>query len=505
MALFIEDQFLRSLFPDIRYIMPFFTTDEDAWVELSEDRGPNPYFETQMVRCYYEISGGYGPTPRIAYYFLIIVAMFARRKTWVATAALGYIILYSSTAAVHAIVLAVVRTKLFARDWDGNYEVVLIGGNSKKGIPYFNPLKENLEVLYNTYDSLWVPLLPMTWDLDVDPVLAIVGTAFLVLLPMHIWSQTLRQTRKQAVVYLWGILLIIGTVCALIAQHYYQFWTFPQYRFCPPGSADEFPLHNNGYQTPIEQWDGKDRYRWNRTIENYFINKTEPEYIRNRCIYPCFDMERWPLRDLTDIKVQKGFLDSEGVFETDGWIIILIIFFALVCSTGICGITIAALSRFPRLWKLFWHKPQPDPKANRPLKFAMRVHQRVKKVWGNRKIHIWKRALTVAMLTYFLIIYFYTYFISPLAVLFFVGVMEWLIWEADQAWESFRHVGQWSSLVGLVLVFIAAVVSRWVDKRDGTAFDAVSSSSQPSIFPIAQTEAILPISCPAKHKRRASV
>lgn len=503
MSQLIQDGFLYSLFPDTKHINPEHYTQPDGSISLEKYPATNPYFRTDAIRCYYDISGGYGPTPRLVYYFLIIITMLGRRRGWIATAALGYIMLYSGTAAVHAVALAAVRTKLMPPNWRHNYEVVLVDGYSSGGIAKFNEYP-HISVVQNQIWELWMPVLPMAWDLDVDPVLAIVGAAFFVLLPMHIWSQNLRQTRDRPIVIAWGVLLFIGMACALAAHYHSEFWPFTQLRFCPIGQQDELPLQNDGSQTYIDKWDGIDRYRWNKTVENYFINKSEPAYIGNKCMYPCFDMQRWPLRDPTDIKATVPSDSEPKFFGTDVWFFLLIAVFMLVCSTTISGLTIAALPYFPRSWTFSGHRTYLDTRTNQPLEFAAGLLQRIKSIRKNDTASVWMRAWYTILLGYFLMIYYYTYFVSPLALLFFLIIMEWLIWETDTGWETFRHVGQWSAIVGLGFLFIVEVMSQFMEKRDGNS-QITTPSSQSNVLPFSQKESMATISSSTKHSRRASV
>jgi hypothetical protein len=41
--------------------------------------------------------------------------------------------------------------------------------------------------------------------------------------------------------------------------------------------------------------------------------------------------------------------------------------------------------------------------------------------------------------------------------------MEYNIWY-DEPGETFKHIGQWGSLVAAVLVFVAAIVDRFSEK-----------------------------------------
>ena len=158
---------------------------------------------------------------------LYVEAVSVRRITWIATVALGSVITYSAVAAIHALVFVVVRKEMVSQ-----YMLKILWCCSGER--------------YNIKWSTWLPVLPMAWDNDVDPILTVVGAAFLVLLPMQMWSQTLRETKPKSILVLWSFLLFIGMICASVAQAYVTFYSFPQLRFCPPNRHELLPLINNG-------------------------------------------------------------------------------------------------------------------------------------------------------------------------------------------------------------------------------------------------------------------
>ena len=169
--------FVHSFVPNTEKIIPYNDVTNDNWVK----RG-SAAFSTQWVSCSYPISGSYGPTPRYVFYLLAVFAVLMRKSTWIGTAALGSVMTYSTTAAIHAIVLLAIRSKMYQGYGlaDGYYMRVLVEGQPISG------LDDGLG------NALWLPVLPMAWDSDTDAALAIVGTAFLALLPMQVWSTTFK-------------------------------------------------------------------------------------------------------------------------------------------------------------------------------------------------------------------------------------------------------------------------------------------------------------------------
>ena len=269
--------FVQNLFPAAEAIIPSHDITADRWVVGNNATGNNTMFRTQWIECSYPISATYGLTPRYIFYTLAAFTVLMRKSAWIGTAALGSVMAYSATAAVHAIILVALRTKLVPPDLP-DYMVVLAEGNTIYG-------SDDV-----TANELWLPVLPMAWDNDGDPVLAIVGTAFLILLPMEAWSSTFRRSRAQLVMFLWSGLLLVGTVCALINAAYVDLWAFPQLRFCPLDMNDSMPLTNSGSNIAGADWFMRDDpYYWNATVQETFQNKSlfitsQP----NTCLYPCF-------------------------------------------------------------------------------------------------------------------------------------------------------------------------------------------------------------------------
>ena len=474
----LSNPFLFSLLPNIKYRLPVSEANAEGWLIPV---GGNPIFNTQWVQCSYPISGGYGPTPRYIFYTLALFAILKRRSAWVVTAALGSVMTYSATAAVHAVVLVAIRTKMVPQHVMDKWFSVLAAGSTKSGVRDISDP-----------NALWLPIVPMAWDNDGDPVLAIVGTAFLVLLPMQLWSSTFKRSEAKTVLVMWSALLFVGTVCALINAAYVNLWAFPQLRFCPPGLNDTFPFTNNGPSISDVPLDLVDTYYWNRTVYNYF--KGSDEQLSSICIYPCFSSS-WPLRDATEITVLSH--STGGLFDSNtGWWILIAVY-AVVCSSCISSLTVFAIDSSNRSSSLLnswisgisgrtlgllrpiykrtvskplfaasilcsWRKPntQPETESEKWLTYVANRMRRQREV------------LASARRLYFQIVSFYARLVSPIALLFFVTWIEWFILVNDPGGETIRHVGQWGALVAFLIIGLAAFVGRFSlaeDRVDDTA------------------------------------
>ena len=234
---------------------------------------------------------------------------------------------YSSTAAVHAIILVLLRKKLVAKHYLTEDMVVLVNGTSETD---FNDGSGD--------STLWLPVIPMAWDDDSDPVLAIVGTTFLVFLPMQLWSKTFKKSEAKTLLLLWSVLLFIGTLSALINSAYLDLLSFPQLRFCPPDANDTFPVTNGGMATLDVSSEMQYTYYWNKTVYDTFPNSSRR--FTNACIYPCFTSS-WPLRDATEITVVISSYGRQTDDNTE-WSLLFVVY-ALVVSSCLSSLTILAI------------------------------------------------------------------------------------------------------------------------------------------------------------------
>ncbi|KAM3557850.1 hypothetical protein MY1884_004300 [Beauveria asiatica] len=255
---------------------------------------------------------------RYSFYALAVVLTIVwRRVGWVAKVALGAVMVYSTTTAIHSVVLATIRTRLVLGidPKADNYELVRVQSLSgpAQALSYD-------EAAAAGDNALWMPVVPMAWDADADPVLAIVGFTFLVLLPMQIWSLTLRESMREPgvklLLSLWGVFLFAGSLCTLVAEAY----------------------------TVGGTWDGQDRYHWNRTVRAHFVDKSDTRLLRNMRIYPCFD-NAWPLRDVTEIKVLPGHFGSLAEGNTF-WSALVAMYF-LFGATSVANLSIAVIMSKP--------------------------------------------------------------------------------------------------------------------------------------------------------------
>src|SRR3954453_14279399 len=180
-------------------------------------------FQVEQIQCMFPTSGRYSPALRVMFYILAVVSLFFAKEAWIAEVTMAYVMIYSTVAAIHAIIMVSMRHHLESRA----LEFVSIATAGLVEAPQ-------------------VPIWPMAWDEDCDSVLAIVGTAFLLMAPMVIWSgafhQAIQKPRNQPIFAGWFLLLLIGLIGGIVNEAHVDLWTVNQFRFCSPGDLPDFNL-----------------------------------------------------------------------------------------------------------------------------------------------------------------------------------------------------------------------------------------------------------------------
>lgn len=449
------------LWPDEQRIIPPNNATIDGWVIANPLTANNTSFRSQWIQCQYPISGGYGLTPRIVFYVLAAVSIYGRGHEWATSAALGAVMIYSSTAAIHALILVGIREQLSPSSLFQMYQIILVQGQSPDGWYYPEDTTQ-----HNA--ALWLPVAPMAWDQDCDPTLLITGVAFLLLLPMYNFSKTLKKAsiEQQLIIAFWALLLFAGLVAALINVAYVFFWTFPQLRFCPLDQADDIPFQNSGARPVVGPRELYDEFLWNRTVRDYFVFNDTTIRPTTACLYPCFDTS-WPLRDPTDIQVHPGHVGVQ--FETASMLWFQIAVYALVGCSAVGGITLAMIKHLPWLpadWRIFDLKISWKSLVKGYSKFLSGFRGKF-----NLRRSASRLGKLILRLWIFLVV-LYSSVLSPFALIVFIVFYEWFIAVSDPGAETFRHVGQWNVLVGAVLALGAAtipgIILRAIRKKKGS-------------------------------------
>jgi len=351
----------------------------------------------QDVECVYPMSGQYGRAPRALYYCLLLFVILFRRQDWLTAGAAAFCLTFGGSAAIHALIMAPILSL---------------------GKP---PIPDGVVQLPNSTNFT---ISPLASDLDSDATLAIVGTGFLIVIPMALWSAQFRHSGAVPILVLWILLMFIGMICCvtiLYAVNGSASGPLRQFRFCSLGYNDSLPFSGNA-PLPINN-------SWNDTVWTYFEsqNSSFPS-----CIYPCLSATEL-LRQPGDARVIQ-FLDihpSSPLYW--GLDIVSAIIFGCVPLTMLFSIVTFIL-------RLQGHTSKINFELFQSSDWKSKV----------RKITIW--AVNV-----------YGKILIPFVFVVFLVWVEWIIGYDLQS-ESMQLVGQWAPLVGAVLVFIAAVMGKYWPK-----------------------------------------
>ncbi len=392
------------------------------------DVGPAP-FRVEAIQCLYATSGVYAPALRAAFYVLCLLSLCFRRKYWISGVAMGIVMSYSSIAAIHAIVLVWGRKILIT----GDIEMVTISSSGNIDIP------------------IW----PMAWDEDCDAVLAITGTAFLIIAPMAIWSDTVQQIlqrnpqphrnssdeRKKRIVLIgWFALLLAGIISAWVNEIFVDLYSVEQFRFCSAGGE----LPDIGSSSSLNLLGRQNASKtFNDTIWEIFSIPSISQGHLPTCVYPCFSAPGH--RQGSDIKA----IYSQGTWPAisdysnakAGWVLML-------TSIVLIGISLAAiitlytLERSGRLNYSRWgHIQHRNPQGNaEDLEVHLQQRNPQDSPW--RWLDYGAKGLAIA-----------SFFI-------FVAWIEYTMWPFPYT-EILSDIGQWGQLVAIILVLVFAAYDKW--------------------------------------------
>jgi hypothetical protein len=349
----------------------------------------------QDVACVFPMSGQYGRAPRALYYALLLFVIGLRGQNWLTAGAAAYCLIFGGSAAIHALILA---------------PILSLGTTS---VP---------DGVVQLPDFTKVTVKAVAADLDADATLAIVGTGFLIVIPMAIWSAKFRHSGAVPILVLWIFLMFLGMVCCMVnlyAVNGSSTGPLRQFRFCSPGYNDSLPYSGN----PVNIVNSS----WNDTVWSYFNNR-EPSNAS--CIYPCLNAMEL-LRQPGDPRVEEFVTIHPPSPLYWGMVIVSAIIYGCVpVSLLFCFAILVLRLRGYKAAKLDFDMIRTSG-------------------WKTKFPHIALWAINI-----------YSMILMPFVIIVFLVWVEWII-SYDLQSESMQLVGQWAPLVGVSLVLIAAVVGRY--------------------------------------------
>ncbi|KAH8730092.1 hypothetical protein GQ44DRAFT_607252 [Phaeosphaeriaceae sp. PMI808] len=237
----------------------------------------------QTVMCAYPISDVYAPTPRYLYYCLLVLTFVTIRHRWFSNIFLGAAVAYAATAAIHSFILA--SNESVVQDAQNVSMPLILPTSNLTGV--VKSLVTNTSILGIQPDAV---------ELDIDPITAVVVSAYLVGLPLQVWSRTMRSSAIfRNMIILWNIFMGAGAICALVSWPKVNL-NAPQYRFCFAGVLDPDTISNDGWDN--KYWQGS----FNSSIGNIFNTPGITwQSMSSNCYYPCFNTSQ-VIRQATSLK-----------------------------------------------------------------------------------------------------------------------------------------------------------------------------------------------------------
>ena len=362
------------------------------------------------VLCAYPVSGQYCYAPRILYYFLIAAAVFIRKHTWLATGAAAYVMTYAAAASVHAVILCGLH------------------GSS-------TPLIDDGPVELGHANDIWIR--GRVLDLDTDATLAIVGVGFLMLLPMAVFSTTFRNSEAKPILTVWGLLMLVGTICCLITLYTVDTTSdgpFRQTRVCTAGEHSILSMP----RSPSQAY-GSER-GWNSTFHEFFAKQST---AIGDCFYPCVYSTQI-LRSRSDITLITFPEAQPGSRMYWAFKLLSAIVYSCVPLYIVGGFALLAHKRLA-------DQDSKDQSTFRAIK--------------SRLAALVEKPLTFKVALEFVFFAFQAYSLvfAPVVMVIFVAFAEYSL-SLDPSSESIRHVGQWQPLLSVGLVLAAALLGKYNER-----------------------------------------
>ncbi|KAJ5219616.1 hypothetical protein N7468_008820 [Penicillium chermesinum] len=408
-----------------------------------------PLFVAQETICYYPISTIYDACPRYLFYALLIASCVSRWTGWLADVFLGTAATYAGTAAIEAFILVANPAKIAAP--------------APVTIPYVprnTTLLQDFPQLITETD--YVLIQPAASELDIDAIMAIVVTGYLVFVPLQAWSRVLTKERARNVLfYLWNILMLAGSICALVYS----------------ANAANIPTHD-GWQS---SWRPSD---WNSSVWMTFSNATNWAELGDICYNPCFNTSQI-LRKPTSLESATASESSELSHPNKLWSRLIYsrqYIYSLIVLCVVLNLVLLTFKWLPfrshvpsaqivPIWKerkAIWHgikseirgawprNPQsPGKEESNPSSAEHSFWGRIRPFFSVRVI---KALLRVVFDIAILICVIFSIIASPFTTIAFVVWAEWWIYNDGPSQESPQQVGQWSYLVAIALLVISAAV-----------------------------------------------
>ena len=388
------------------------------------------------VACWFSVSGYYERTPRYICYVLLVFTVVIRNHKWLAIGAATSVLTYSGVAAIHLIVLFATNNRLDLPKAKSYCEYLPIPGTS-------------------------TPFAACTgvWDPDVSLSMSIVSIVILGALPMVVWSTTFKTSKSKAILLFWLLLLAVAHTFFPLTETNSN----PSFQICPKDYTEPFPMTN--YQAPFLDQSWRDSFSSLVSTPQQSSEKSGSGSWP-ACIYSCFATPGYLGRNTQDIIVWDGAGAQSPIIKSS------------VSSRSGCILfwwvyTLLAVVVFFTTKKKEWL-----PKWFYKLLFSVEYRQQpLLSRWKCKKITTFtiKRAeksitaesskTTTSVKIHITVLQVVQLLTQLISIGTFCGNI--LNQETQNAYtwsvlsqEPFAAIGQWGNLVVVLLVLVAAGISR---------------------------------------------
>lgn len=416
-----------------------------------------PPFAVPQISCIYPLGARYSGLQRILYYCLLAACFVTQHHGWLNKVFLGASYSFAAATAINVFILA---AKQNVPPAPALVDIPLIS-NSTYNETILSELRSRYPNLREDISQL--SIVPASMNLDLDGMLAICVTGFLVVLPMQCWSGAVRANRvRYLLVSMWSALMLVASVCVLYLWPR-LFKTPPQYAFCMPPFSDITPtknMFNVGWNPSF--WRGD----WNSTIWNIFTDMGTFGELGESCLNPCFNTSevlrtdnrltatlqmkesgRWG----TDTKATQEQLDKEEDVRN---LVYTVVFVTMACNfflliiTHVHGVTKIPLNDPRRLWK------------ERTQIWSTLKNNARKAFTKSNSADSWTSRRQLSLDIILLLVLLFAMVVSPMVLIVFIVWVEHFL-RCDLTTTPYVGVGQWGTTIQLVFVLFAALVIRF--------------------------------------------
>ncbi|KAL9614764.1 MAG: hypothetical protein Q9167_000755 [Letrouitia subvulpina] len=387
----------------------------------------------QRIFCSFPLSDQYHKAPRYICYLLLVFTIVVRSHEWLAAGAAATVLTYTGVAAIHLVVLLAENNRFNLSIKKSRCEPIPISGAG-------------------------APFLACAGIDDPDAYLAmnIVSSVMLGALPLAAWSTTFRRSTSRPVLINWLLLLAVAHVSYTLVV------TDPNHHFQICSKSNVEPPPGANYQAPILD------QTWHNSLRSLVLTAQQSsQTLRNsssaHCIYSCFATTSYVGRRAKDIGVYRiiehgPFFQSESENRLNG-----ILFWWAYTFLALLTLFTTEKTGWLPLWaskRIFSVDYCCRPSAS---KWKWKSVPNIAIIAGTQSVADASVATSTKIhVTILKLVQFLTQLLSFAVFCGCVVIVE--IQNARRGevleQEPFTAVGQWGNLAVVLLVLLAAGVSR---------------------------------------------